>query len=122
MKNVKIGDIVVIALIVVITAGVFFFRLFSFGEGRSVEITTENGVIRHSLNEDNIFEINSRGITLSVVINDKKVYVETSDCPNRNCINMGKISEKGQSIACVPAGVYIKIVGEGESGYDYVIG
>lgn len=117
----KIGDIIVIALILIVTAGVFCFRLFGFADGGQVVIQTESERIELSLSENKTMNVTSNGITLSVVIENKSVRVEHSDCPNLDCVNMGEISRVGDSVACVPARVYIKIVG-GDDGHDAVLG
>lgn len=122
MVKPRIGDIIIIALILTITAGVFCFRLFGFGEGGAVVIETESETFDFSLSEDKTVDIRSNGITLSVVIKNKSVRVESSDCPSLDCVNMGSISKVGETIACVPARVYIKITGEGADGHDAVLG
>ena len=55
-------------------------------------------------------------------IENGAVFVESSDCPEQSCVRMGRISKKGQSVACVPAMLYVKITGGDGSGYDAIIG
>ena len=59
---------------------------------------------------------------LVLVIEKGSVYVKISDCPEKSCVNMGKITKAGEVIACAPLKIYVKIMGDGGDGYDYVVG
>ena len=122
MKKLKIGDIIVISVILLITAGVFCFRLFGFAEGEAVVVTYGENEKVYSLDENSRFNIESNDISLTVVIENGCVFVDNSNCPEKICINNGKISRVGQSIACVPAHLLIKIIGEGDNDYDLIVG
>ncbi len=41
-----------------------------------------------------------------------------SDCPDKVCINAGKLHMVGQSAACLPNGIVVKIVPQGERNED----
>lgn len=60
----------------------------------------------------------ARGVTL-VEVQEHKVRVFESDCPNQTCVKQGWISYKGQNIICVPNQVVVRIEGENES-YDAI--
>lgn len=123
MKRLKIGDIIVISVILLITAGVFCFRLFGFAQGKSVVISYGQNETVYTLDENRRIDIENNGIVLSVVIEDGFVFVDSSNCPEKSCVNMGKISCVGQSIACVPAELFVKIIGgEGDNNYDLIVG
>lgn len=122
MKKLKIGDIVVISLILLITAGVFCFRLFGFSTGESVVISYGENEAIYNLNENRTLNIDNNDIMLSVVIENGCVWVDNSSCPEQVCVNCGKISRVGQSVACVPAELFVKIIGEGENDYDFIVG
>ena len=122
MKKLKIGDIIVISLILLITAGVFCFRLFGFAEGGTVVITVGETEKKYTLNENARFDVENNDVKLTVVIENGCVWIENSTCPEQVCVDCGKISRVGQSIACVPAHLLIKIIGEGESEYDLIVG
>ncbi|MBE6718281.1 MAG: NusG domain II-containing protein [Ruminococcaceae bacterium] len=122
MSKIKIGDIVIIGVILLITLGVLCFRLINVDRGEFVSISVGENVDKYNLNENQTIDINNKDISLTVVIQDNQVYVKSTDCPEKSCMNMGKISKSGECIACVPARVYIKIEGKGSADYDYVIG
>lgn len=67
--------------------------------------------------------VQANGYTLKIILTDKEVWVEESDCPTQDCVHTGHISRSGQSIVCLPARVTIRLVGgTGESEVDAVIG
>ncbi len=51
------------------------------------------------------------GIVLAVTIADGRVCVSESTCPDHTCVRSGWLSKNGQVAACVPAGVYVQVVG-----------
>lgn len=67
--------------------------------------------------------IQANGYTLKIILTDKEVWVEESDCPTQDCVHTGHISRSGQSIVCLPARVTVRLVGgTGEPDVDAVIG
>ena len=54
-----------------------------------------------------------------VIIDDGVVWMEEADCPDKLCINQGKISRAGQTIICLPNRVMVTIKG-GTTQYDGV--
>lgn len=50
--------------------------------------------------------------------NDGNIQFIKSDCPDKVCVNTGKIHIVGQSAACLPNGIVIKIVPGGERSDD----
>lgn len=63
-------------------------------------------------------EIDVDGI-LTVMIDGGEVYVCESTCPDGLCESMGKISESGESIVCLPNGVVVRITSD-EPEYDFI--
>lgn len=45
-----------------------------------------------------------------LVIENNEAYLSDATCPDKLCVNMGKISKAGQSIICLPNEVVIRIV------------
>jgi len=67
--------------------------------------------------------VQANGYTLKIILTDKEVWVEESDCPTQDCVHTGHISRRGQSIVCLPARVTVRLVGgTGEPDVDAVIG
>lgn len=122
MKIMKKGDMAVIFIVLILTAGLFGFRLFGRIAGECVLISVDGSESTYRLSEDRSVLLESEDGKCTVVIEDGKVFVKHSDCPEKSCMNMGKISKKGEVIACAPLKIYVKITGNGGGGYDAVAG
>ena len=89
--------------------------------GTRAEITTPEGVLTLSLEEDQTREITGRdGIRVVIRIEDGRACFEESGCPDQICVHSGWLSSTGQSAACVPAGVALRIIGGEDDGLDAV--
>ncbi|MGI6039907.1 MAG: NusG domain II-containing protein [Clostridiales bacterium] len=71
------------------------------GVEKTIEITEVPGVI---LQQDS----------------DGSIRFESSDCPDKVCVNTGSLSLIGESAACLPNGVLVKIMPSGERSSDEV--
>ncbi len=118
----KLGDILLMAAILLV-ALLLFFLPFLAEEGASAQIViAETGEVRTvSLDTDASYQIDSRGVSLTVQVENGKISVAQSDCRDGICRNTPAISRPGQSIVCAPAGVVIRISGE-EAAVDGVSG
>ena len=92
------------------------------GVGETVVISCGGETIRCLLSEDRDYLIENNGYTLGISIKDRKASVSMADCPDQLCRRMGEISQSGESIACLPAGVYVKIEGGDGDEADFVAG
>lgn len=122
MKKLKMGDITVIAVIIMLTVGLYIYGGTLSKNGQTAMIVCDGKESFYSLSEEREIPINSNGVSLTVVIEDGYAYVKETDCPSKSCMNMGKIRKNGQTVVCVPARVYVKIVGEGAEDYDVSLG
>ncbi|MBQ7293418.1 MAG: NusG domain II-containing protein [Clostridia bacterium] len=108
--------------VVLLLAVVLFFLSLLFGENSDyVRITTEKSKQVYSLSENKEYTIDSNGHSLTVKIVDREVFVSSSTCADKVCVNSGKISHGGEIIVCAPALVSIELIGETE-GVDYAVG
>lgn len=102
---VKKADIVLIALVLLISLGLFFL-LVPKKTGTTVVIRVNNEEVeRLSINQDTVFQLENN----TIKIRDGSVYMETATCPDKVCINQGKISKSGQSIICLPNSVIVEV-------------
>ena len=119
MKFVKKTDITVIAVILLLGAGMFWY----FGTSASDKVTAEiyyqdKRVKTISLDgkEEKSFSIQELPHIVFTVHTDKTISFTESDCPDKVCVNTGRIGKPGQIAACVPNRVYVKIVSSEQSG------
>lgn len=122
-SKLKRGDMLIITAVLLLALGIFLLFAFSvFSQKGSVAVLSyEGGKKTFSLNENTEFSFESNGYSLTFKIDDGKAYITSSDCPDKTCVNSGKIRCKGQMIACVPAQVTLRITAEGDD-YDFIAG
>ncbi len=110
----KTGDLLLMVFLL-LTALFLFFLPFLAHDGVSAQILiAETGQTRTvPLYTDGAYEVTGRGIHLTVQVKDGAVFVAHSDCRDGICRNTPPISRAGQSIVCAPAGVVVRILGEG---------
>ena len=99
----------------VLLAGSYGLSVWTrLGTGAAVEVRVAGGEgQRYGLRQDADVEI--RGINGGVNwlhIENGQAWVTEASCPDKVCVHMGKISQPGQTIVCLPNQVVIEVVGE----------
>lgn len=111
---VKAADAVLIALLAVAAIIFSVFGLFTGQKGDNVRIDANGKTYVYSLSENREIVLDS----LTVVIENGKVYVKDANCSDKICEHTGKIDKVNQSIVCLPGNVVIVIEGEGDFQVD----
>lgn len=109
----KIGDILLMATLAVLSLFLFLTPLGDEGACFEIAVAGEDTVQTCPLDRDASYTVSSGGVTLTVTAKDGEVRVSDADCADRICVHSRAISRAGQSIVCAPAGVVVRIVGEG---------
>lgn len=129
MRFFKKSDISIIIFIIVLSLVLFGAYKFFYGElpakaeiyyyselVRTVDLSKANaGTFSIPQNEDVVFKITEDG---------RIAFIESS-CPDKICINTGYLQTVGQYAACLPNGIMVKIVSNGDrkdNESDLVIG
>jgi len=129
MKFFKKSDVIVI--VILILAGIIGLVLYriNFSERAAVaDIYYYSELVKVvDLTEKNdyIFSIPQKPNVVFHVYKDGSIKFEESDCPDKICIKAGKLNTVGESAACLPNGIVIKIVsknGYNNDDIDIVIG
>lgn len=116
MKHIKFGDFLILCLLILLI--IFVFISTSYKKSSVVHANGNGKEYVFSLENDGIFEIQgSEGIT-SIQIENHKVRIIDSPCPNKTCINQGW----GKTIVCLPNNVIVttKEAENGEGGFDEI--
>lgn len=113
--GIKAGDGIVAAVIVTAALVLFAVLYRPASVGQAVEITTPDRTVTLSLTKDGTHTfVGKGGQVLTLCIADHTAYVSEADCPDKVCVHTGKVTHGGEVIACVPAGIVIRVIGEGE--------
>lgn len=123
MKNRKADLVVWISVCITFLVLLIAFLLTS-KSGELVQVRVSGKVVAtYSMEQDGEYTIEGKNDGRNiVVIKDKKVYMKKANCPDKVCVNQGKISKVGQSIICLPHQVVVEIVEkkDSSSGVDAV--
>ena len=110
-KLISIGDIVLLATVILLCVVVTVLLVTSREDGLEVEIVSDGEVVKTmELKKDGEYEVvTDRGTNL-VVIEDGQVTVKEADCPDKVCVNHKPVSMTGETIICLPHKLVIEIV------------
>jgi hypothetical protein len=116
-QRMKKADILLIGGIIAFGCILGLVILLTQHEGNIVQVRVDKTIIENLQITDNItYEIKGiNGGTNLLIIQDGEAWVEESSCPDGLCKKMGKISQVGQTIICLPNKVVVEIFNkEGE--------
>jgi len=118
-KILKIGDYILVVMILIgLLVGLLSIQS-SVNEGQTVSIFLENRELYHLLIfEDRTIAVQGDIGETVVKIEHGKVWIESAPCTHQICKNMGKISRPGEIIVCIPNKLLIRIEGDREHSID----
>ncbi len=120
LKQVKLGDWIIILLILLITTAIWFGTK---SEGR-IAVVCQNNALLYEIdlndpaNEGKQFVIQG-DYSNTIVVKQREIYVSESTCPDQVCKHSHPVGRDGGVICCVPNGVIITV--EQHSGWDVII-
>jgi hypothetical protein len=121
ISKLKSGDVVAL----LISASVIFLFLLlgkeSLLEKDQVVVTTEKRRFHYTLDQNQDIVAEGPLGETRIRIEEGNVFVVSSPCPHKICINSGKKSAAGEWIACLPNRVFIRISGEKDSNVDVIV-
>jgi len=122
LKLFRKTDFVVIVVIIA-AAGLFWIvynSIFS-GKAAKAEIYYYSELVETVdlvPGQEKIFSIPQEEDVVFRLDKEGNIQFIQSDCPDKVCINAGKLHMVGQSAACLPNGIVVKIVPQGERNED----
>ncbi len=122
MNRIRVGDALIISVILVTALLLFLATLLPKEEGSVVEVTCGQRTERYSLDEDREVILNAEGYTLVLTIKDGEAAITASDCPDKVCLHHGKIGKAGETVICVPSGISFRVLGGDANGDDAIAG
>ncbi|MFL0194298.1 NusG domain II-containing protein [Clostridium sp. WILCCON 0269] len=121
-KGDKLAALLIIALLVISTAGVFIYKSYIEGSSK-IAVIKQNGTVIKTINLNSIkdneeFIIKYDGNHFNKIRVEKgRISIIDADCPDKICVKTGWISNPGQNIVCLPHKLIISIEGK-NSNYD----
>lgn len=128
MTFIKKTDLIIIAGILLVSlASWIVFRAVTADDKVWAEIYIESDLVMTvDLTEgtDRYFSVDGKPMVIFHQTADGKISFHESDCPDKVCINAGKLSVPGHFAACLPNGVIMRIMGEkkDKDAPDIIIG
>jgi len=129
MKFFKKNDTyIIIILLAVSLAGWFIYDHAAKAKGAEAEIYYYSKLVKTvdlRQHKDETFSIPQNKHVVFHLYPDGSIAFVKSNCPDKICVRTGKISIPGQSAACLPNGIIMKIVSSGprdKNTPDIVIG
>lgn len=115
-------DAVLILIILLISAAALCFRHFSSGKLEARIVVSGETVYTIDLSSvDAPYDIELNGGNVIITVEPDCIYFKSSDCPDKLCVNCGKLTKSGDSAACVPEKVAVSLSGEKPSGSPDII-
>ncbi len=111
----KLGDfLLAIAVMIICAALIMVFTLMQ-SEGAVTAVITQDGREIKRIRLDAVaspFKVELDGPYHDVVAVEKgRIRFAEADCPDRSCVHTGWLDRSGQTAACLPNRVLIKLVG-----------
>ena len=119
MKSMKLGDYILIILIILVLIGLSFFLFRSTGNQAEVVITTPNEEYIYPLDTDGVYKVQGYIGSSVIEVKDSQVKFIESSCKNKICM-IGSISRNGQFLACLPNGIIASVISSSEEEVDDV--
>lgn len=111
----KVGDIIVIAALLVLSVVIFLSSLPSQNREAAYAVVRIDGEEygRYALSSDNEIVIEQNGHVNIIEIKDGAVRMKSADCPDKTCVRQGYITGGGEVIVCLPARLTVTLEGAG---------
>lgn len=109
--------LIALCLLIFAVSGAMSFYLYNKRGGRIVEIISD-GKVLYELDIENEPDreivIEYEGRKNIVKIENGDIYVLEADCPDHTCMKMGRLSDNGVPIVCLPNKLIIRYKEGGE--------
>jgi len=115
-KKINKYDIILIVIITVINCFLIYYnsKNIVYSDNNEALIYSNNELVgQYVLKSDykNEFTISKDDGYNTIKIENNKIWIEDTDCPDKYCKLQGDIGSDGQVIVCLPNKLLIKIVG-----------
>lgn len=126
MKKINIerkvkNDIILTASILIVAVLVFFIIGLITKNGNYVEVKKNGEIIgKYSLAENRTVEIKDENGYNLLIIEDGKAFISEASCPDKLCVNQGKVSTNGKALVCLPNKTVITVYSDDDGEVDFI--
>lgn len=120
------SDLILIIVIAIVAAIMFFFLRFDSGDSLKGEIIVDGELyktieLKDGQSERFVIDSTESGVKCEILAENGEIKFISSQCHDKICIAAGALSHKGDTAACLPAGVLIRIISGKASPVDVVV-
>lgn len=114
---------VLVAVVVILAAVLGFVRLLNPSDsGELTAVVRVRGEVYTEICLSDVrepYELTIDGeVQVVLSVSAEGVRFESSECPDKLCVNSGELSLVGQSAVCLPARVSVELVADGSASAD----
>ena len=118
--SLRYGDFIIVAAVLVISIMLFVFS-FSDGESLVAQVSLDGEAVRqvrlYELTEKESIRVGG----CEILLERDGVTFLSSECPDKLCVNRGKLKKAGDTMACVPERVTVTLRSEKGGKIDAVV-
>ena len=122
MKFIKKTDLIILSAVLILCAGGWFaYRQIYGHRAAKAEIYYRSQLVETvdlTAGADRRFSVPQDKNVIFHVFSDGSICFEESDCPDKVCIHAGRLRTPGESAACLPNEIVLKIVSASPRGAD----
>lgn len=125
----KKTDILIVLMLLLVGGGIWLARKATLIEGPVVAQVFHNRTLVAAIDlskaQDAVFALPDNDHVLFRTTGDGGIRFESSDCPDKICVNSGTLYLAGETAACIPNGLVLKLISQNQNhddGLDIVIG
>lgn len=118
----KRNDFILIGIVILLCAGVFFYLGITKKEGSKVQLTVDGKIYdTFVLNEDTEFTVHGEnGAYNTFVIKDGYADMIDASCPDKLCVKQKDIHYNHETIVCLPNKVVLEIIDGEDNEVDMI--
>ena len=123
-RTFKTKDVILLATLLIVAIISFFIIHSKPNENLEAVIVKDNQTYKIiNLNEvEQPYQINIDGsIPVIISVEKNSIYFKNSECPDKICVNTGRLSKAGDIAVCLPAKVSIELRGN-QKEFDSITG
>jgi hypothetical protein len=120
-SSIKKNDLILFTSILFMVVAIFLFNMAFSQPGMKVKVISGHDVYGvYDLKKDGEITIFEDGRLNVIVISNGSAKMKDANCAGGDCLRQQAISKTGQSIACLPNKILIRVEGIGHSDVDSI--